>query len=411
MIMYKKIRHVFLMLSKNLKTYIALSITIVLSFSIFLGYMMFIDTKNYNDYKEIFSAPPNIVLTNEQFGTQKTTTVNNMLKEKNIQTSGYSYLEIGSVQPKYGELHFVLKCLPGNLEDVYEQADLNKDVQIYSYVKKLELTMGRTSFALSGNEAIINESLYAIVGANEELPFDLNVQLQTLEGDAYNLCVSVVGVCEDGNYISGIFLNERGHLEGAGNVYVNQSIVSDIVQNNFATCKYQTVYITDEPEQVADCISSVGLVGVSVAEAQNEARKEIQVQKQTKAIVLIMLMVILGVNMFGSMSNVISKRQYEIGIKRAIGVRAKDIVVQFFLESLSVMLIDMLMSVLLVVILATGYKLFLFVTAGEILTIYLTIYSIWLFLVACAAIMLIFSIFLAYKATQVEIVKQLKFAD
>lgn len=408
MIMYKKIRHVFLILYKNLKSYIALSITIVLSFSIFFGYMMFVDTKNYNDYKEIFSAPPNIVLTEEQYGLQKTAMVQNMLKTKNIQTSGYSYLEIDAFQPQYGELYFALNCLPGNLEEIYEQAHLNKDTQVHSYARKIDLIKGRTSFSLNGNEAIINKSLYEVVGAKQEIPFDLNVQLRTLEGNVYHICVSVVGVCEDGNYAGEIFVNERGNLQGTGNVYVNQNTISDIDPSNFASYEYHTVYITDEPEQVADSISSVGLVGVSVAKAQNEARKEIQIQKQTKAIVLIMLMIILGVNMFGSMTNVISKRQYEIGIKRAIGVCAKDIVLQFFLESLTVMLIDMVASVLLVVMLATGYKLFLFVSTGKILTIYLTTYSVLMFLVACVAILLIFSIFHAYKATQVEIVSQLK---
>lgn len=51
-----------LMSWKQRKNYLLLSVTVVLSFSFLLGFLCYTDTKNYNDTKEIFSMPNNLIL-------------------------------------------------------------------------------------------------------------------------------------------------------------------------------------------------------------------------------------------------------------------------------------------------------------------------------------------------------------
>ena len=50
------LRHAVTMVGRTLKSYALLSVTIVLSFSLLLGYLVFTDSTLYNRYKEEFSA-------------------------------------------------------------------------------------------------------------------------------------------------------------------------------------------------------------------------------------------------------------------------------------------------------------------------------------------------------------------
>ena len=121
-----------------------------------------------------------------------------------------------------------------------------------------------------------------------------------------------------------------------------------------------------------------------------------------------MLLLILGVNMFSCLSNVIASRQYEIGIKRAIGDGDFDIVVQFLTESICILVIDIIASMWVVTNIVIGFKFFYWFKNKEVWIFHCSNYSIASFLISSISIIVIFSIVLAYKATKVEIVSQLK---
>lgn len=48
--------HAGKMVGRTLKSYALLSVTIVLTFSLFLGYLLYTDSSAYNEYKEIFAT-------------------------------------------------------------------------------------------------------------------------------------------------------------------------------------------------------------------------------------------------------------------------------------------------------------------------------------------------------------------
>jgi len=56
------LRHSLLMIQRNRLVYTKLSVTVVLSFSLLLAFLLFTDTRLYNEYKEIFAQPREIVL-------------------------------------------------------------------------------------------------------------------------------------------------------------------------------------------------------------------------------------------------------------------------------------------------------------------------------------------------------------
>ena len=49
------INHSILMVRRNLKSYLLLSVTILLSFTFLLGYFVYSDSEIYNRYKEYFN--------------------------------------------------------------------------------------------------------------------------------------------------------------------------------------------------------------------------------------------------------------------------------------------------------------------------------------------------------------------
>ena len=51
------LRHSFSMVARMFKTYVLLSVTIILSFSLLLGYLTYSDSDIYNQYKDLFKVP------------------------------------------------------------------------------------------------------------------------------------------------------------------------------------------------------------------------------------------------------------------------------------------------------------------------------------------------------------------
>ena len=52
---FATLRHAVLMFRRNIRSYLLLSVTIVLSFSLLLGYLGYTDASLYNKYRNIFS--------------------------------------------------------------------------------------------------------------------------------------------------------------------------------------------------------------------------------------------------------------------------------------------------------------------------------------------------------------------
>lgn len=57
------------MVGRTIRSYMLLSVTIVLSFSLLLGYLGFVDSEIYNEYKHIFNINRGILKVNDGFGT------------------------------------------------------------------------------------------------------------------------------------------------------------------------------------------------------------------------------------------------------------------------------------------------------------------------------------------------------
>lgn len=119
-------------------------------------------------------------------------------------------------------------------------------------------------------------------------------------------------------------------------------------------------------------------------------------------------MLILGINLFSSFSNALSGRQFEIGVKQAIGASPWNITLQFLLESLMLMIGNTIISVIIVSDILIIYKFTQRAFCGYNWIVYVSPYSMAMYAVCCFSITVLYSGLFAYKSSKVEIIKHLK---
>ena len=133
-----------------------------------------------------------------------------------------------------------------------------------------------------------------------------------------------------------------------------------------------------------------------------------KVEIGNKAYISAVILLLLGLNLYSSFSNALHERRYEIGVKRALGAGISHIMRQFIYESIAVLLLDTLISVIIVVDLMIGYKAYQTFVLGNEWIVYISLYSVIIFLVCVISLSTVFSLIFAYKSTQVEIIKYLR---
>ena len=217
----------------------------------------------------------------------------------------------------------------------------------------------------------------------------------------------VVGVCEDIGE-GPLHYDKDGHLAGNTRIYVSQSILSGADASELLNARSVILFNSSQPEEVAACAQKFDLVLHAVCLAQNAATEKIQAQTQVKFLITVVLYILLSINLFGCFSNALSDRQFEIGVKRAIGASAFSIIEQFLLESIIVMLCNTLIAVVITSDAIAVYKLYQYFALGNTWIISVSSHSVMMFAVCSLSLTLVFSLFFAYRATRVEIVKYLK---
>lgn len=399
--------HAMQMLLRNFRSYSMLSVTIVLSFSILLGYLAFIDTTLYNDYKELFCAPYQVVLAYQYDSSGASTQAAiHMAQKVAPDLSYYCYFDAPTQLTQYDNVFADLTFLPnGNypvFKDTYSDVGWNAPIEI----KPIQ---GREQFRLRGNEAIVNESLYYALGGQGEFPVPLSVPFTWSDGSRSVFQLEIVGVFSD-RFLDDprIYYDDSGHQTGRGRIFLSQTCLGEHTAADIDVVRRDVLFQSQDPEAVAQCVRQADCVAVAAYEAQNDAMTYIRIQKATKAVIAAILLVLLGTNLYSSFVNALDSRKFEIGVKRAIGAPASAIVRQFLLEGLAVMVGNILLSVLVVTSVLSAYKGYQALALHTQWIINVSPYSAAVFCICSIALTVVFSLLFAYKSTQVEIVQYLK---
>lgn len=403
--------HAARMLWRNRSSYAMLSVTIVLSFSLLLGYLAFMDSDLYNRYKVIFSARKDVVMA---YSWDKNPVDHLALAAKVKKTDEsaqmYQYFNINTPLTQYKQVNARLNFIPQGNRPVFELIWVSDDKYgtLFNISRQVWPIQGKSDFDLAENEAIINESFFYAISPDGTLPAQVVVPVQWKDGTTSYFQLNVVGVCKDA-FDCSLSFNENGDPTGQVEIYLSQALMGERTAADFHSTPRRITWIsTEKPGEIALHAQQLGLVVHSVADAQDEALVNIRAQKSTKGIIAIVLLLLLGINLYSSFSNALERRKYEIGVQRAIGASGGSIMRQFLMESMLIMLVNIVASILIVVEVLVGYKLYAQLVERAQWIVSLSIHSILMFLVCSVSLTVAFSLLFAYKSTKVEIVQYLK---
>lgn len=415
------IRHAFMMVGRTIKSYGLLSVTITLTFTLLLGYLVFTDTKLYNQYKSVFAKDPNLATYFAGLPEHDALLSKLVEKAETMENTRY-YVEHSVLVPQYngqytmtetgGKLyigHIRISSLPGT---VFGIADTDTLCPI-TWLPGQE----REAIRLTGNEAILSVEWFYALGLDkmEEPTYTVRLPYENDSGrNTYSF--RIVGIVDDpyDDTLTGVTLLDDGADNATTlyqpSLYVNLEYLGPENTSSRLSWERTCVLYTSEPRELIKITDNLGIdVNFhNAVEAQDKALENIRAQKQVKFIIAAAMLLLLGINLYSSFTNALSERRFEIGVKRAIGASSFAIVRQFLYESLLVMCVNTLLSVALVADLAIIYKFIMEQRSWKDYIIYFSPYSIAMFAVCAVTLTFVFSLIFAYKSTQVQIVDYLK---
>ncbi|HIT34372.1 MAG TPA: ABC transporter permease [Candidatus Faecousia intestinigallinarum] len=419
---FPALRHAARMAARNRRSYGLLSVTVTLSLTLLLGYLAFSDAAVYNRYKEVFPQPSNLVVV--ETGTPEAENLlpalDNMVALIDPDARMIPYYKCHSAMLQYGRgVTSVVYLIPeGSVPlSVCDMGGVSHSTE------EITMAAGRDSLTLHGNEAVISQNLFDVLGLEGEFPITLMAPLNRIveggNGVWYDMVeLSIVGICASTSVDYPLHYENEEYYQGdapfpvANGVLITTQAVlgqfqvelEELAQNE---CRFLCSSHAEEIASRADEMSTGMQVGAPSLAMAN-ARKEMAGLAESKLYTVALLLLILGLNLYSSFENALSERRFEIGVKRAIGASALDIVRQFLLESTLVMLLNILLSVVLVADGLIVYKLFLRLTAGQEWVAWISPYSVAMFAICAVSLTLLFSLIFACKAASVEIVRHLK---
>jgi len=443
------LRHACIMVQRKIRSYVSLSVTIILSFSLLLGYMGYTDSEHYNAYKHRFStdrglltfysrnlSPTRLSQIQEKAATYGTTnSTQNLFIGITIRLSN---AKLTTGEPFLGSINARAYCLPR------ECWFLQKDESIGS-LQNIEPVWldGRKSanITLEKGQILMDEQLFKALGCDENNKLTLTFTCNNLQA-AMNPGIQPTKV-------SGIFtvvgtVPSDTPMEVSVEENPETGEKTAVISNNGEYCpkivfslddlnpdthpsvdwRRSVIFHSTQPESVYQLIQSMEpSVSVNaIFTGQDKALETLQTEKGIKAIIAIMMLLILGINLYSGFQNALNDRKFEIGVKRAMGASAFCIVRQFFYESMLVMIANIAVTVALVVDIGLVLKLYReanYITRIDEKTIsinyayqdyvlYITAESVAMFAVCALVLTVVFSFIFAYKATRVQIVDYLK---
>jgi len=408
---FRYLKHSILMIQRNRLVYTKLSVTVVLSFSLLLAFLSFTDARLYNEYKEIFAQPREIVQSNIYGKPTAFRALLSQIKKNITGADCYGYATLGGYcEYVNGYVNVSCSFLPAGDMPVYRwyNIDFEKTSGLCT-AAPIGLSGEKQDFDLKENEVIINESWYnALIDGGAQSPLRILIHFDWQDGKSCDWVLTAVGVCND-TFEEKLLLDKDGSVYGWGKMYLSAGLLSREDVGEFSTSAEYSVWVnTATPEKAIAYARALGFWTYGVSEAQKAANDLLAIEKANKAYIAAVILVLLGINLYSSFTNALQERRYEIGVKRALGAGKGHIVRQFLYESLCVLLFDTLLSATLVIDLMIGYKAYQAFVLGKEWIVYISPYSVIMFLVCSLSLSMVFSLMFAFQSTQVEIISNLR---
>ena len=427
----KALKHAVQMVWRNRRSYALLSVTVVLTFSFLLGYLLYTDASLYNKHKEVLSYDRKVVFI-YGYGSwddrrdmvlkkaREAGTTYHYKMQSNISIWRYIPMDPERSEVPYYSYAPVCYFIPSQVWGLYDGTAGNPlEVQ---WLDGQE----RDAVHLNGNQMLMERTLFELLELDKmDTPvYDLVLGYDgsyrdTDPNDIQSTCVQmeVVGLIDSTSGSSSSKMDDTDQYNAQPQVILPVSLLDQLPDSVRAVWdkerKWYDVYYTDAPEAVFQAAEGMDIGYRLVYKMQDQAITAIQNANRNKAIIAAALFVILGISLYSCFTNALNDRKFEIGVKRAIGASGSSIIGQFLLESIIVMGLDILASVALILDVAVVFK-FLTTRIPTLAEkfhpwiIYLSPYSIGMFALCALGLTVGFSLIFAYKSTQVQVVDYLK---
>lgn len=389
-------KHAIMMVKKNKRKYMLLSVTILISFVFFLAYLMYIDsnymTKNVQD---IVSSKKLIRVCASNVEEQRKLKVF-LDSIDNKETHYYinrevflheDYIDLFAKVDKK-EFDMGVNVIPSECSNVFNG--------IYMKINSRE----DKGISLGKDEIIVPEYIYKELYKNKQETEDVYIKLPFALKD--DKCI-----IKDLKVVGAYRVNKTVWMMD----YSNRMIISyETVRNNEIKLgdNIQAYIYTEKSQDLIRSMRSMELPGISTLEQKSNAFSLIKEKVRVKAIITVVLFFLLGINLYSSFKNVLEQRKYEIGVKRAVGASGLDIIEQFFFEGIIVVGINVILAIFITNMMFLVYKLYNEIVLGQEFIIYINNFSKMMFGVVSMFIMFIYSITFAIQSSRVEIIKYLK---
>lgn len=389
------------MVQKNRKTYAFLSVTIVISFTTLLVFLIYWDSSIFNKYKEDLQASPYISIATSGAEGEKEEKVFQILSEKLDEledTYYYTYVNQGvslehSVRSPL--LTGMMRVVPAYCWGYY-----------YSSTRRFVQENGEKRIALSKGQAVISKELYDLLKGSRDADGRLYISIPVQYADQTTQIYSfeVVGVCNS-DLTPAIIQDEEGNLSGCVDIFVS---AENFTEKDIEIIDKEMLIYSRDMETVCSWLEQLELANVTSYKVKKIANEEMRRSILAKSIIAIALLFLLGVNLYSSFSNALNERKFEIGVRRAIGASPADIILQFFVEGFTVMLVNMLVSIMCAAFILCLYRIIRLSVYHERWIIYITGYSVSVFICCCVFLSLLYSVIFAVMSVRVEVVHYLK---
>ena len=417
---FRILKHSLTMVGRTLRSYMLLSVTIVLSFSLLLGYLGFVDSEIYNEYKHIFQINRGMLKVNDGLGN---TAKFEALLEKVSEMDDTCFYTVYDAFPHMSDGKFTtdegIILPPRQITTFYLSGYVWEFIRHTSDKFDFQWIDGREhdGVDLRPGEAILDLATFYALGLNEMEEPVYTFRFHTYSDECLDTTVKIVGTVDRG----GSFFKETADGLDYNSDYFPMLLLpmAGMTYEDIAGLRpgRYAVFYSENPEKIYQLATDIGFevsLSDSVYRWQDAVRETIMTRKSTKALITCAMLLILGINLYSSFSNALSERKFEIGVKRAIGASSFAIVRQFLYESMIVMVVNILISVALVVDVGLIFRLVMPSTAGPnnpfyyTYTLYLSPHSIGMFLTCSLTLTVVFSLIFAYKSTQVQVIDYLK---
>ena len=424
--------HALTMVWRERRSYALLSVTVVLSLALLLGYMIFTDSRLYNRYRYVMARDTSLVeveFLGQQGREQMELFVENASKLGNIKDQRWFFtcLGMGLYLQGEDEMGEFTVGVPIDFVAVDTQFTMPAWAQeVCRYTVEWLDGQERECLEVQPGEILLEADLFYSLGLDKQAEPHFAYELEYMgSGDHFfqRLDLQVAGILHPMNAIHRELTLDReiqsqretGHGSGySPYAFVNKADLSPVTMPQGMWQTHLDLY-TDHPSETAQLAEKMfSAVGVMcAAREQAQALQVIQTQKHTKGLIAAALLLLLGINLYSCFENALSRRRFEIGVKRALGASKWHIIRQFLCESVLVMAACTLIAIWLAITALLGYKLVQQVP-GEIpsvdptWTVYLSPYSFGIFAVCAVTLTVVFSLIFAYRSTQVEVVQYLK---